>query len=84
MAIDTLLLVSPETLYLRHFYIKVPPISDTNWKTVPVDDAKKCEALLLIGKYVLEASLVCMVYKEIHEAPLTGEVSLLSTCFEET
>ncbi|KAJ7657451.1 hypothetical protein DFH06DRAFT_1328255 [Mycena polygramma] len=84
LALDALLLASPANLYNRHFYIKVPPICHADWQSIPVADTKKCEGLLVIGRYILEASLTALVYQERFEAPLTCELVLAALLSDHT
>ncbi|KAJ7657421.1 hypothetical protein DFH06DRAFT_1409689 [Mycena polygramma] len=84
LTLDALLLASPANLYNRHFYIKVPPICHADWQSIPVADTKKCEGLLVIGRYILEASLTALVYQERFEAPLTCELVLAALLSDHT
>ncbi|KAJ7149907.1 hypothetical protein C8R46DRAFT_1124950 [Mycena filopes] len=80
VAIDRLILAPPVDLYDRHFYFKMPPMSPYHWQTIPVDNVKKCEGLLVIGKYIIEASMVELVHKQrspwLDTMPATAELVL--------
>jgi hypothetical protein len=46
----------------KDFLISAPFISVLNWKFVPINESKKCEAFLAVGQYILQASLSEIVY----------------------
>ncbi|KAJ7125560.1 hypothetical protein C8R43DRAFT_1111618 [Mycena crocata] len=79
LEIEVLFLAPDDDLRLRHgkrFYIKAPAIPDHHWTTVPVEDIKKSEGLLVIGHWVFEAALSKMIHEARYALPLTYELVL--------
>ncbi|KAJ7077228.1 hypothetical protein C8R44DRAFT_896334 [Mycena epipterygia] len=84
LEINVLLLAPPDNLRLKKFTIKAPPISDQDWSSISVNDPKKCEGLLAIGQYIIQASFANIVYGERYQLPLTDELVLGCLTSDET